>query len=99
MNVIELILLLLVAGILGVVSQRLTGIQAGGLIMSIVIGFVGAWGGTRLSIWLDIYDPIRLTVFRTEIRLLSAIVGGVIVTSVVGWLQWRGRRRKAERKK
>jgi len=99
MNIIELILLLLVAGILGVASQRITGIQVGGLIMSIVVGFVGAWLGTRLSEWLDIHDPTRLTIGRTGFRLLSAIVGAVIVTSVVGWLQWRGRRRKAEKRK
>lgn len=99
MNVIELVLLLLVAGILGVVSQRITGIQVGGLIMSIVVGFAGAWPGTRLSIWLDIYDPTHIGIGNTHFRLLSAIIGAVIVTAGVGWVQWHGRRKKAEKKK
>ncbi len=99
MSIVELILLLVVAGVLGVVSQRLTGIQPGGLIMTVILGFVGAWLGKQFSVWLNIYDPIRLRVGGTEFPLLCAIVGGVIVTSIVGWIQWRGRRRRANRKK
>jgi len=99
MSVIELILLLLVAGILGVVSQRITGIQAGGLVMSIILGAVGAWLGKQISVWLDIHDPIHLSIGSTRFPLLCAILGCAIVTTAVGLMQWHARRRKAEKKK
>jgi uncharacterized membrane protein YeaQ/YmgE (transglycosylase-associated protein family) len=99
MTVVELIVLLLVAGILGVVSQRITGIEPGGLIMSVVLGFIGAWLGRGFSVWLSIRDLIYLDIAGSRFPLLWSILGGVVVTTIVGWLQWHGRRKRAQKKK
>jgi len=98
MTVIDLILLLLLAGILGVVSQKITGIQPGGLIMSVLLGFIGAWLGRGIEVWLGIRDPIHLDIAGSRFPLLWSILGGMIVTAVVGWVQWHGRRKRAQKK-
>ena len=42
----SLIILLIVAGIVGAIGQRLVGSSRGGVLTSIVIGFIGALIGT-----------------------------------------------------
>lgn len=42
----SLIILLIVAGLVGVIGQRLAGSLHGGLLTSIALGFIGAFLGT-----------------------------------------------------
>ncbi len=45
MNLIELIVLLIIAGVCGGIAQSLAGFSRGGCITSIVLGFVGGAAG------------------------------------------------------
>ena len=45
----EIIILLIIAGITGGIGRSLVGFKRGGCIISIVVGFIGAYIGTILA--------------------------------------------------
>jgi uncharacterized membrane protein YeaQ/YmgE (transglycosylase-associated protein family) len=98
MSILEVIILLVVAAIAGIVSQKITNVQTGGLVMSIILGFVGAWLGRTLSNALTIGDPIHINVVGHSFPVLWTLTGAALANLIVGWIQARGRRKKAEKK-
>lgn len=94
MNILEFALLLVVAAVLGIVSQRVTGFRVGGLIASIVLGFVGAFLGKELALALQLPDILYLTIGGKSIPVIWAVLGGMAVTFLVGWVQIEWKRSK-----
>lgn len=97
MTVVELVLLLAVAAGLGLVSQKITGVKAGGLIVSIILGFVGAYLGKEAAFHLRLPDVVHITVGPKSFPLIWAVLGAVVVTLFVGSLQGTGAKKKNPR--
>jgi uncharacterized membrane protein YeaQ/YmgE (transglycosylase-associated protein family) len=89
MNLVEFLLLLLVAGIIGALGQALGGYSAPGCAMSIVIGFVGALIGRWLQhqfglpTWLtvDVGGPVKFPVVWS---VLGAALLVVVLRLIMG---------------
>ena len=58
MDILEVVILLLVAAVCGGIGQVLSGYSSGGLLASIALGFIGALLG--MWIWMAV-DNLRLT--------------------------------------
>ena len=89
---IDLLFLLLVAGIAGSIGQGLAGYTKGGCVLSIVLGFIGALLGQWLSKVLGL-PPILVI---QDFPVIWSIVGATIFVAVLGALTPR-RRPRAER--
>lgn len=86
MSIIELLLLLLIAGICGSIGQSIAGYSRGGCIVSIVLGFVGALLGSWMSDQLNMPELLNINVGGSEFPVIWSIIGSVIFVTIVGLL-------------
>ncbi|GIK60040.1 MAG: GlsB/YeaQ/YmgE family stress response membrane protein [Ignavibacteriota bacterium] len=80
---IDILISLIIAGIAGSIARSLSGFSRGGCIISIVVGFIGAFIGTWLAREMQLPDPISITIRGTTYNLLWTIIGAVIFTAVL----------------
>lgn len=92
MTLLDLLLLLLVAGVCGGLAKAISGLSRGGCLVSIALGFIGAMLGRYLQAVAGLPEPLRLRIGGTEFPVLWSIIGGVLFTAVVVFLT--GRRAK-----
>jgi uncharacterized membrane protein YeaQ/YmgE (transglycosylase-associated protein family) len=98
MTIMEFIILVIVAGILGAVTQSLFGFKVGGFFISVVLGFIGGWLGNFLAGQLNLPRIVYLGIDRVgEYAVLWSIAGCLIITCGVAWMQRKGA--KEEKKK
>ena len=62
MTIVELLLLLLIAGLCGTMSQMLSGYSHGGCLVAIVLGFVGTLLGSYLARLTGLPDVFTIDV-------------------------------------
>ena len=88
MNWIEFLIILILAGILGWMTQVLFRKKAGGFLVCMVLGFVGGALGTFLSRWFNLPPLIWLGTKWTSVEfpILWCIAGTVIVMGMVAWI-------------
>ena len=88
---LDLILCLVLAGVLGVVSQKILGYKLGGLIVSVFIGFVGAYLGKEAAIWFNLPYIVSLRVNGRQFPILWSLAGAMIATLVMGMIARKSR--------
>lgn len=86
MGFIDLLFLLLIAGICGSIGQAIAGFDRGGCIVSIVVGFIGALLGQWLSNELNLPELVNVTIGGTTFPIIWSIIGSVIFVVIVGLL-------------
>lgn len=91
MTILELLVLLIIAAIIGAVGQAIAGFYMGGCLVSSGLGFIGALVGIALADLLGLPAVLAITVGGTSIPLLWAIIGATLFVAVLGILT-RGRR-------
>jgi uncharacterized membrane protein YeaQ/YmgE (transglycosylase-associated protein family) len=91
MTLIDLLLLLLIAGICGAVAQGLVGFSGGGCLFSIGVGFIGAVLGTWLARALDLPPIFVVEVSTTTFPVVWSLIGAVLFVGVVSLLRRRPR--------
>jgi uncharacterized membrane protein YeaQ/YmgE (transglycosylase-associated protein family) len=94
MTLVELLILLLVAGICGSLAQSITGYTHGGCLVSIVLGFVGAMLGLWLARLLDLPELISLQIGPQPFPVLWSIIGASLFVAFLGMLSHSRRREK-----
>lgn len=90
MNILQLLILLLIAGVCGAASQAVTGYTRGGCFVSIAVGFIGALLGTWLAGIMGLPEIFAMNVGGTVFPIIWSIIGGALFVAVLGLL--RGRR-------
>jgi uncharacterized membrane protein YeaQ/YmgE (transglycosylase-associated protein family) len=90
MSFLELLLLLLIAGICGSIGQSIAGYTRGGCIVSIVLGFVGALLGSWMSVQLNMPELFNISIGGNEFPVIWSIIGSVIFVTIVGLLTKKG---------
>ena len=86
MSFLELLLLLLIAGICGSIGQSIAGYSRGGCIVSIVLGFVGALLGSWMSVQLNMPELLNINIGGSEFPVIWSIIGSVIFVTIVSLL-------------
>lgn len=92
MTLVELLLLLVVAGVCGALAQSLAGYSRGGCLVSIALGFVGALIGTWLARLLGLPELLPLMIGGQPFPVIWSIIGAAIFVAVLGMLQARSLR-------
>jgi uncharacterized membrane protein YeaQ/YmgE (transglycosylase-associated protein family) len=93
MTLLELLFLLLIAAIAGGLGQALSGYSLGGCLISIVVGFIGAFLGLWLARGLGLPEPFPVSVGENTFPLLWAIIGSALFSAILGVLSRRRTRR------
>ncbi|NWF49988.1 MAG: GlsB/YeaQ/YmgE family stress response membrane protein [Ignavibacteriaceae bacterium] len=86
MSVLQFMILLVIAGIIGAVAKSLTGFSRGGCILSIIIGFIGALIGNWISQSFGWPDFFSFEIEGRTFRIIYAFLGAVIFTLILGLL-------------
>jgi len=90
MTLIDLLILLVVAGVCGALGQAISGYSHGGCLVSIVVGFIGALIGVWLSRLLGLSELLALRVGNTTFPVIWSIIGSALFVAMISFLR-RGR--------
>ena len=91
MTLMGFLVLLLVAAIAGALGQAIVGYSAGGCLVSIALGFVGALIGSWLRTELGLPEPFPIDIQGQSFSLIWAIIGAALFVAVISLVS--GRRR------
>jgi uncharacterized membrane protein YeaQ/YmgE (transglycosylase-associated protein family) len=93
----ELIFLVLIAAVVGTIGRQIAGGTRGGLLVSIVVGFIGALVGPWIADQLRLAEPLVVRVDGQPFGILWSIVGAALFVALVQLASGRryGRRRWA----
>ena len=89
MTILDLIVLLLVAGICGALGQAITGYSRGGCLVSIALGFVGAVLGLWLARSLALPELFAVRIGTTNFPIIWSIIGSAVFVAVIALLTRR----------
>ncbi|MGN6248071.1 MAG: GlsB/YeaQ/YmgE family stress response membrane protein [Ginsengibacter sp.] len=87
MTLFGFLILLLIAAICGGIGQSLAGYNVGGCLVSIVVGFIGAYIGLWLAKQMGLPDFFTVNVEGKPFPILWAIIGSAIFTFIVALLR------------
>lgn len=82
MGLIELLILLVIAGICGVIAEWIVGFSPGGFVVSIVVGLIGAYLGSWLAAQINL--PALLPVGSLGLTSNTGLLNFDIVWSILG---------------
>jgi uncharacterized membrane protein YeaQ/YmgE (transglycosylase-associated protein family) len=86
MSLLGFIILLLVAAIAGSLGQTLAGYSRGGCVISILVGFIGAFVGLWLARQLGLPEIFVLIIDGEPFPVVWAIIGSALFAGVLGLL-------------
>tara|TARA_R110002126_G_scaffold121369_5_gene262875 strand:+ start:5392 stop:5676 length:285 start_codon:yes stop_codon:yes gene_type:complete len=85
MNLIELLILLIVAGVCGSIGQALAGFSRGGCLTSIATGFIGALVGLWIARTIELPELLPVTIGEATFPILWSIIGSTALVGILGW--------------
>lgn len=83
MSLVGFIVLLIVAAIAGSLGQALVGYSRGGCLVSIVIGFIGAYIGLWIAQQLKLPTFIVVNIDGQPFPIIWAIIGAAILAGIL----------------
>lgn len=86
MTILDLVLLLIVAGICGSLGQAISGYSRGGCLVSIALGFVGAVIGVWLARVLHLPELFNVQIGEANFPIIWSIIGAALFVAVVSFL-------------
>lgn len=87
MTIIGFLVLLLIAAISGAIGQSLAGYNLGGCLVSIVVGFIGAYIGLAVAAKMGLPRLFEITVDGKPFPVLWAVIGSAIFTLLMALLR------------
>jgi len=89
MTILDLIVLLIIAGICGALGQAITGFTRGGCLVAIALGFIGALLGMWLARQLGLPELLPVQIGSTSFPVVWSIVGSALFVAVISLLTRR----------
>jgi uncharacterized membrane protein YeaQ/YmgE (transglycosylase-associated protein family) len=87
MTLIGFLVLLLIAAICGSIGQSLAGYDLGGCLVSIVVGFIGAYLGLWLAGKMGLPRIFEITIEGKPFPVVWAVIGSALFTLIVGLIR------------
>ncbi len=87
--ILQLLLLLLIAGICGALGQAIGGYSHGGCLVSIALGFIGALLGTWLATRLGLPELISVPVGGMSFPIIWSIIGAALFVALINLITRR----------
>lgn len=89
MTLIDLLVLLLIAGVCGALGQAIGGFSRGGCLVSIALGFIGALLGTWLARNLGLPELFAVNIGGQKFPIIWSIIGAALFVAVIGLISRR----------
>jgi uncharacterized membrane protein YeaQ/YmgE (transglycosylase-associated protein family) len=86
MTIIDVIVLLLIAGVCGAVGQAIGGFSRGGCLVSIALGFVGAVLGMWLARQMGLPELFSIRIGNTNFPIIWSIIGSALFVAIISLL-------------
>jgi uncharacterized membrane protein YeaQ/YmgE (transglycosylase-associated protein family) len=91
MTILELLILLVIAAICGAIGQAIAGYSLGGMVITTVVGFVGALLGTWVARAIGLPELLMVNVGGQPFPIVWAIIGSALFTAIVALFTRRPR--------
>jgi uncharacterized membrane protein YeaQ/YmgE (transglycosylase-associated protein family) len=89
MTLVDLLVLLVVAGICGAIGQAIVGYSHAGCLGTIAVGFVGALLGTFIARSMHLPEILTVRVDRQAFPIIWSIAGAALFVSLLSLLSGR----------
>lgn len=83
MTLVGVLLLILVGAVCGAIAQMIVGFSVGGLLASIVVGFLGALLGTWLAQTIHLPSLLAVRIEGYTLDILWSILGAILLLLVL----------------
>jgi uncharacterized membrane protein YeaQ/YmgE (transglycosylase-associated protein family) len=83
MSLTTLVLLIVIAAVCGAVGKAIAGSARGGLIVSTVLGFIGALLGPWVARALKLPEPFMVTIGGHPFPVLWSIIGAALFVAII----------------
>ena len=87
MTLIGFLVLLAIAAICGAIGQSLAGYDLGGCLVSIVVGFIGAWIGLWLAAKMGLPELFTINIEGKPFPIVWAIIGSALFTLIMALIR------------
>lgn len=89
MTIIDVIVLLIIAGLCGALGQAISGFSRGGCLVSIALGFIGALLGMWLAKQLGLPEILPVHIGTVSFPIIWSIIGSALFVAVITLLTRR----------
>jgi uncharacterized membrane protein YeaQ/YmgE (transglycosylase-associated protein family) len=86
---IQVLVLLLIAGVCGAIGQAIGGYSHGGCLVSIALGFIGALLGSWIAGQLHLPELIVIPVGGTKFPVVWSIIGAALFVALINLISRR----------
>ena len=83
MTILDVVVLLIIAGLCGALGQAITGYSRGGCLVSIALGFIGALLGMWLARNLGLPELFSVQIGTTSFPIIWSIIGSALFVAVI----------------
>lgn len=87
MTLLGFLVLLLIAAICGAIGQALAGYDLGGCLVSIIVGFIGAYIGLWLAGKMGLPTLWEITIQGKPFPIIWSVIGAAVFTLIVALLR------------
>jgi uncharacterized membrane protein YeaQ/YmgE (transglycosylase-associated protein family) len=91
MTLLEFVVYLVIAGVCGAIARAIGGGTGGGFVISVLLGFLGAFVGTWLARMLHLPELIVIAVAGHPFPIVWSILGGILLVALAHALTRGGR--------
>lgn len=83
MTILDVIVLLLIAGVCGALGQAISGFSRGGCLVSIALGFIGAVLGMWLARQMGLPELFSIQIGTTSFPIVWSIIGSALFVALI----------------
>jgi len=91
MTILEFLILLVIAAICGAIGQAIAGYTLGGMVITTVVGFIGAFVGTWLARTIGLPELLMVNIGGQPFPIVWAIIGSALFTAIIALFTRRPR--------
>ena len=89
MTVVDVVILLIVAGVCGSLGRAISGYSHGGCLVSIALGFIGALLGTWIAGKLGLPELISIPAGGMNFPIIWSIIGAALFVALINLITRR----------
>ena len=86
---IQLLVLLLIAGVCGALGQAIVGYSRGGCLVAIALGFIGALLGRYIAAALNLPEIFAIPVAGMNFPIIWSIIGATVFVAIISLISRR----------
>jgi uncharacterized membrane protein YeaQ/YmgE (transglycosylase-associated protein family) len=91
MTILEFLILLVIAALCGAIGQAIAGYSLGGMVITTIIGFIGAWLGTWMARAVGLPELFMVNIGGQPFPIVWAIIGSAVFAAIVALVTRRPR--------